>query len=124
VSLDTAVASFRERIAAFHASLPEEEQALLDQVLARAQSTVGDEVSGYAATDLLGEVPPVGRSRGLRGLVGLGLTVVVLPLDRGPVAEAGVQAPVVVGVDPGEDRPASPGAVGEPVAGHELAFER
>src|SRR5690606_35198523 len=70
------------------------------------------------------EVPPVDRSRGLRGQVGLGLTVALFPLDGWDVAEARVQPPVVVGVDPGEDRPAGLRAGVEPVAVHDLSLER
>jgi len=69
------------------------------------------------------EVPPAGRSRGLRGLVGLGLTIVAFPFGGWDVAEARVKAPVVVGVDPGEDRSTGLGAGGEAVAVHDLAFE-
>lgn len=52
------------------------------------------------------EGSPVGRSRWLRGLVGLGLMELVLPLDGREVAEAGVQSAVVVAVEPSNDGPA------------------
>ena len=67
--------------------------------------------------------PPVDRSRWLRGLFGLGVAVLVFPLDGWHVAEARVEPPVVVGVDPGEDGPAGGGPVREPVAVHDLALE-
>jgi len=38
------------------------------------------------------EVPPVGRSRWLRGLLGRGLNVLVFPCDGGDVSEGGVPA--------------------------------
>src|SRR5918994_7532508 len=76
------------------------------------------------ATYGMAEAPPADRSRWLRGLVGLGLTVVVLPLGGWDVAEARVEPPVVVGVDPGEDRPSGGGPVPEPVAVHQLPLER
>jgi hypothetical protein len=66
----------------------------------------------------------VDRSRGLRGLVGLGLTVHGLPLDGWDVAEARVQPAVVVAVDPSEDRPAGFGSCREPVPVHDLTLER
>ena len=69
-------------------------------------------------------LPPAGRTRGLRGLVGLGLTVVGLPLEGWDVAEAGVQSSGVVSVDPGEDRPPCLCLGPEPVAMDELAFQR
>ena len=46
----------------------------------------------YKLLDRYNELPPVGRSRWLRGRDGLGLTVVLLPGDGGDVAEAGVPA--------------------------------
>ncbi len=49
------------------------------------------------------------------------MTVVLLPFEGRLVAEARVEPPVVVAVDPGEDRSAGGGPVGEPVAVHELA---
>lgn len=64
--------------------------------------------SGSLPHVVVSEAPPVDCSRGLRGVVGLDSTVVVLPLDRRQVAEAGVESPVVVGVDPGEARRADP----------------
>ena len=59
-----------------------------------------------------------------RGLLGLGLTVEVFPLDGWNVPEARVEPPVVVGVDPREDRPPRFGAGREPVAVHDLTLER
>jgi hypothetical protein len=38
------------------------------------------------------ELPPVGRSRWLRGRVGLGLMILLFPGDGGDVAEGGVSA--------------------------------
>ena len=71
----------------------------------------------------LGELPPVDRSRWLRGQVGLGLTVQLFPLDGWQVAEARVQPLVVVAVDPREDRTTCIGSGREPVAVHDFAFE-
>ena len=71
----------------------------------------------------LSEVPPVCRSRGLRGLVDGLLMVGVLPFDRWQVSEAGVEPSGVVSVDPGEDRPAGPGPVFELVSADEFTFE-
>jgi hypothetical protein len=70
------------------------------------------------------ERPPVGRSRWLRGRVGLGLIVLVLPVDGSYVAERGVPAAQVVAVDPAEDCSSCFGSGVEPVAVHELAFQR
>lgn len=50
-------------------------------------------------------LPPVDRSRGLRGLVGLGLMVLGLPFGWCDVSEAGMAASGVVSVDPGENGP-------------------
>jgi hypothetical protein len=50
------------------------------------------------------EVPPVCRSRGLRGLFGGALIVGVLPIDRWHVSKCGVEPAGVVSVDPGEHR--------------------
>lgn len=73
--------------------------------------------------DEIFEVPPICRSRGLRGLVGGLLMVGVLPFDRWQVSEGGVESSGVVSVDPGEDRPAGPGTVFEAVAADELPFQ-
>ena len=48
----------------------------------------------------------------------------MLPLDGGDVAEARVEPAVVVGVDPGEDRPPGGGPIRESVTGYELTFQR
>lgn len=49
--------------------------------------------------------------------------ILFLPLDGWEVAEARVEPPLVVGVDPGEDRPAGFSSGGEPVAVHDFSFE-
>ena len=79
---------------------------------------VGDDwAEDHHDVHVMNEGPPVDRSRWLRGLVGLGLTVVVLPLEGREVAEARVEPLAVVAVDPAEDRAPCASPVREPVAG-------
>ena len=82
----------------------------------------GCDLSGHRGQ--MCELPPVGRSRWLRGRVGLALIVLLLPCNGSDVDERQVPSALVVAVDPAEDRPAGFGSRVEPVSVHELAFQR
>jgi hypothetical protein len=92
--------------------------------LNKINRNVPHDLDVHVVLDNLSEAPPADRSRCLRGQVGLGLTVLVVPLDGRDVAEARVEPPVVVSVDPGEDRSPGAGPVREPVAVHQFPLER
>jgi hypothetical protein len=54
--LTNTISSFDEHLRSFHASLPESEQALLEQMIAMAQDATASDVEGFAATNMLGNL--------------------------------------------------------------------